>query len=209
MSIVNQLACSLGRRDEVPNQELAKKIATQSDAGAVTELIGLLNHKNKDIQHDAIKVLYEAGTLNPALISPHIEIFLDLLKSKNNRLQWGAMTAIQAATLENPGLIFESLPDIVTAANSGSVITKDYAVNILIDLCSLEKYHSDTFELLREQLLTSPVNQLPMYAERALPVITKTSKEAFVQTLNLRIPDIDKESKQKRVIKVIKKAQSI
>lgn len=209
MSIESQLASSLGRRDEVPNQELAAKIAAGSDAGAVKELTGLLKHKNKDIQHDAIKVLYEIGALNPALLSPYTDTFLTLLKSKNNRLQWGAMTALQTVTLQNAELIFESLPEIIAAANSGSVITKDYAVNILVDLCSLEKYHNDAFGLLREQLLTSPVNQLPMYAERALPVITKSSKEAFIQTLSLRIPDIDKESKQKRVVKVLKKAQSI
>jgi hypothetical protein len=209
MSIESQLASSLSRRDEVPNQELAAKIAGQSDTGAVKELIDLLKHKNKDIQHDAIKVLYETGTLNPSLLSPYPDTFLALLKSKNNRLQWGAMTALQTITLQKPELIFESLPEIILAANSGSVITKDYAVNILIDLCSLEKYHSDAFELLKEQLLTSPVNQLPMYSERALPFITKATKERFIQTLTSRISGIDKESKQKRVIKVIKKAQSI
>jgi hypothetical protein len=35
MSILNKLASSLNRRDEVPNQELAKQIAKASDAKAM------------------------------------------------------------------------------------------------------------------------------------------------------------------------------
>ena len=39
MTILNKLACSLGRRDEVPNQELAEQIVAANDAAAVKELI--------------------------------------------------------------------------------------------------------------------------------------------------------------------------
>lgn len=71
MSIINQLASALGRRDEVPNQELAKKIAETNDEAAVQELVENLQHKNKDIQNDCIKVLYEIGELKPGLISTY------------------------------------------------------------------------------------------------------------------------------------------
>lgn len=61
MSIIDQLASSLGRRDEVPNQELAEKIAAAKDKKAVKDLVDNLANKNKDIQSDCIKVLYEIG----------------------------------------------------------------------------------------------------------------------------------------------------
>ena len=35
MSVMNKLASSLNRRDEVPNQELAKQIAAKKDKNAV------------------------------------------------------------------------------------------------------------------------------------------------------------------------------
>jgi hypothetical protein len=49
MSILNQLATALNRRDEVPNQELAKKIVKSKDKDAVKELVDNLNNKDKNI----------------------------------------------------------------------------------------------------------------------------------------------------------------
>src|SRR5690349_22821742 len=45
---------------------------------------------------DSIKVLYEIGTEKPALIAKHSQVFTKLLQSKNNRMQWGAMAALDA-----------------------------------------------------------------------------------------------------------------
>jgi hypothetical protein len=205
MSILNKLASALDRRDELPNEELAKQIADKNDNEAVKELVANLSNKRKDIQNDCIKVLYEIGERKPALIAAYAKEFIDLLDSRNNRLQWGAMTAINTITLENPKLIYGSLSKIIAAADNGSVITKDHAVNILISLCSLNQYTENAFSLLIEQLLNSPTNQLPMYAEKAIPVINEKNKQLFVKTLASRINDIGKETKRKRVEKVIKK----
>jgi HEAT repeat protein len=205
MSIISKLASSLNRRDEGPNEALAKQIAEKNDKNAVKELIENLSNKNKDIQSDCIKVLYEIGEQKPALIAGYAEAFIGLLKSKNNRLQWGAMTAINTITPEVPEMVYAAIPQIIAAADSGSVITKDHAVNILIKLGSVKEYADSAFALLREQLLSSPVNQLPMYAERALPIINDKNKDEFIKTLTSRLPDIEKETKRKRVEKVIKK----
>jgi hypothetical protein len=205
MNLVEQLASSLGRRDELPNEELAKKIAENNDEGAVQELIENLQHKSAAIQNDCIKVLYEAGERKPAIIAGYTPTFLDLLSHKNNRLQWGAMTALYAIVKEYPKTIHENLARIVAAADSGSVITKDNVVKILISLCTFKAYASDAFTLLNEQLLNSPTNQLPMYAELAIPVINDDNKGIFVKTLMSRLDDIEKDTKRKRVEKVIKK----
>jgi len=205
MSILNKLASALNRRDELPNHELAKQIADKNDKEAVKELVANLSNKSKDIQNDCIKVLYEIGEHKPALIAAYAKEFIELLDHKSNRLQWGAMTAINAITLENPKLIYASLARIIAVADQGSVITKDHAVNILIKLCSLKQYADDAFSLLVEQLLNSPTNQLPMYAEKAMPIINEKNKQLFVKTLSSRLNDIEKETKRKRVEKAIKK----
>ncbi len=205
MSIINQLASSLGRRDEAPNQALAKTVAENGDKKAVKELVENLNHKNKDIQNDCIKVLYEIGELKPELIANYINDFLAVLGHKNNRLQWGGMTALNYISKIKPKAVFENLPQIIEAAEQGSVITRDNAVNILINLAAVPKYASDAFDLLIDQLLNCSTNQLPMYAERALPIINEKNKAVFVETLNMRLDDIEKESKRRRVEKVIKK----
>jgi len=205
MSIIPKLASSLDRRDEVPNQELAKQIATKKDKKAVQELIENLNNKSKDIQKDCIKVLYEIGEINPSLVSDYAKEFIELLDNKNNRLQWGAMTALGTITTERPKEIYAALPTILLTADKGSVITTDHAVNILIKLCSIKDYSTNAFSLLIEQLLRSPTNQLPMYAERAIPIVDDKNKTLFVKTLISRLEDIDKETKRTRVEKVIKK----
>jgi len=87
MNVIYKLASSLNRRDELPNQKLAKEIAAKNNKVAVKELIDNLSNKNKDIQHDCIKVLYEIGGTNPNLIVNHLKIFVVLLTHKNNRLQ--------------------------------------------------------------------------------------------------------------------------
>jgi hypothetical protein len=206
MNIEDKLASSLGHRDEGPNQKLAKEIASKKDKKAIQELVALLSNKNKDIQNDCIKVLYEIGELQPALISKYAKEFLSLLSNQNNRLQWGAMTALNTITLEDSKTIYASLSKIMKASDNGSVITKDHAVNILIKLCSVKQYQNKAFALLIEQLLTSPTNQLPMYAERAIPVVDDKNKGAFIRALTSRLDDIEKESKRKRVEKVIRMA---
>ena len=205
MTVINKLASSLNRRNEVPNQKLAKQIANKNDKKSVKELVDNFFHKSKDIQNDCIKVLYEIGERKPALVANYVKEFIALLDNKNNRLQWGAMTALNTITLENPKAIYSALPKIIATADKGSVITKDYGVNILIKLCSVKQYADSAFSLLIEQLLNSPTNQLPMYAEKAMPIISDKNKTLFIKTLTSRLGDIEKDTKRKRVEKVINK----
>ena len=87
MTIIDKLASSLNRRDEGRNQELAQQIAGRNNKKAVKELVDNLNNKSKDIQNDCIKVLYEIGECDPALIADCAKEFVALLSRKNNRLQ--------------------------------------------------------------------------------------------------------------------------
>ncbi|HRI04440.1 MAG TPA: hypothetical protein PLL77_11920 [Pyrinomonadaceae bacterium] len=205
MSIIPKLATSLNRRDEVPNQELAAGIVKSKDVAAVGELVENLSNKNKGIRNDCIKVLYEIGYVEPKLIGDHMSAFIALLTSKDNRLQWGAMYALGCVVKERPADIFVALPHIIDAADRGSVITRDGCVNILISLAAIAKYAPEAFSLLLKQMLTCPTNQLPMYAERALPIINATNRDGFIQLLTTRLDEIEKESGRKRVEKVIKK----
>ncbi|RJE88736.1 hypothetical protein D3P07_12170 [Paenibacillus sp. 1011MAR3C5] len=205
MTIIDKLATSLNRKDEGPNQELAQYIADIEDREAVRELMDHLTNKDKDIQSDCIKVLYEIGNRKPSLVAGYSKEFLTLLDHKNNRLVWGAMTALDAITLESPEVIYAALDQIVDRMDKGSVITKDHGVNILIKLCSVPSYADHAFTLLIEQLKRCPTNQLPMYAENAISIVNDTNKAPFIHTLFSRLDDIDKDTKRKRVVKVIKR----
>ncbi len=209
MSIIDTLAISLGRRDEVPNKELAGEIVRRNDRKAVEELIAALHGKDKNIQSDCIKVLYEIAEQKPTLIARHVRTFIELLENKNNRLIWGAMTAIDAVTSDQHAAVYGALATLINAADTGSVITRDHLVNILIKLSSLKQYAKKTFPVLITQLKTCPLNQLPMYAERALPAMSGKNTVAFVKVLTSRLDEIEKESGRKRIETVLKRTQII
>jgi hypothetical protein len=206
MSVLDQLATALGRRDEVPNQELARRIVREGDAAAVQELVNNLAHKNKAIPSDCIKVLYEIGAANPDLIAKYYKEFGKLLESRNNRLVWGAMMALDTIVLKQPKGVHRMMSKILkTADSSGSVIARDHAVGILAKLATLKPYRRDSIALLIEQLMSCPNNQFAMYVEMSAPVIDEESREKFRKVVEKRARDLERESQKKRVTKVLKK----
>jgi hypothetical protein len=204
MSVINKLATALNRRDEVPNQELAKEIVRTNDRRGVKELVENLANKDKRFQSDCIKALYEIGFRAPDLISPYYREFAALLNSKNNRLVWGAMTALDSIAAKEPKQIYSLLRKLLDVADSGSVITRDHLVGILVKLGAMKQYADKCVPLLIEQLMNCPNNQFPMYAEMSLPVVTKKNRKAFQNVLARRLEALEKESQRKRIAKVLK-----
>jgi len=208
-NIIEKLATSLGRKDDVPNQELAKEVALKNDKEAIKELIDILSEsKDKKIQSDCIKTLYEIGYIKPELIAEYYDFFIELLKNKNNRLVWGAMIALKTISEIKPKEIFENLPIILEVTEKGSVISNDNGVGILINLMKKQELYDDVFPLLTEQLKICVPKQLPMYAERTLPVLKEKDKNEFIALLNKRINELKKESQIKRIKKVLKKLKT-
>jgi hypothetical protein len=203
MSVIPKLSSSLGTSKQGPNEKLAAEIAEKKDKKAIKELIDHLGEKK--LQGDCIKVLYETGERVPELIAPYDKVFLELLSGKNNRLAWGAMTALDCIASVNPAGMFKQLPLILKVADEGSVITRDHAVNILIKLSEDKKYSATTLPLLLEQMKTCPTNQLPKYGEDSVHIITDKYKPVFVKALTARLSEYEKETKRVRLEKVIKK----
>ena len=206
MKVIDLLATSLNKRDDKANQALALEIIKGSHADWIKELVENLCHKDKNIQSDCIKVLYEIGEQGaPELIAPHLRDFGRTLGSKNNRLIWGAMTAIDMISSVNPGEVFKLLPEIINAIEKGSVITIDHGVGILANLSADSRFAPKTFPLLVEQLIKCPVKQLPMYAEKSLAAVNQNNKKQFAEILESRLPETEKDSQKKRLMAIIKK----
>ncbi len=205
MPIIESLASSLGRRDEVPNVELAARLSERGDSAAVAELAALLFHKKADVSGDAVKVLYEIGARRPELVAPHATALFDLLKSKVNRLVWGAMTGLDAVAAAAPQVVFERLGEVMSAAERGSIIAKDRAVWIFTKLAVNPDYRGDVMPLLFELMGKAADGQFPSYCEMALPVVGAGERTEFAAMLRGRLADLPKESQRKRVEKVLKK----
>ena len=134
MSVAEKLASALGRNDERPNVALARELAAAPDDAAIAELAGLLTAGDRPVRHDAIKVLYELGERRPELIAPHLDVFVSLLQTRDNRMLWGALSALAALGTTKPHELAARLDAILAAADRGSVIARDKAMKLLSDL---------------------------------------------------------------------------
>ena len=202
MSVLGRLASALERNDERPNVELAEALVAKPDRAAIAELAQALSTGSVAIQNDAVKVLYEIGERNAALVAPHADAFLALLESRNNRNVWGAMAAIDTIAAARPRDVAAHLGDILSAADKGSVIAKDKAMSILAKLALAGE--TKAMPALLERLASAAVNQFPMYAELALPAVGGHTAR-FEAILTGRLKTIKQPAKRARVEKVLRK----
>lgn len=208
-SVIEQLASSLGKRDEKPNIDLAVKIAKSGNEIQLNELFTILSRKKPALRNDAIKVIYEIGERKPEMICKHVKDFIALLKHKDNRMKWGAMTALSSISKTQPKLLVPFLVEVVNAMDEGSVITRDHGIYILANLATLPKQHKDCMELLLEQLEKAPVNQVPMYAEKTAAVVSPPFMKRMIAVLKSRADVMEVPTKAKRIEKVIKQLNAL
>lgn len=207
MSALEQIAFFQNRRDEAPNQELARELASVGDAAGIREIVEGLNHKNPNVQSDCVKVLYEVGYTDPALIDGYVDVFLDLLKRKNNRLVWGAMIALSTiAGLKGPE-IAARVGEVQRAMEGGSVITVDNGVKILTEVAkSSAECEQAVLPYLFNHLANTRAKDIPQHAEKIVEAVGAGSKQAFVDILQSRMAELSA-PQAARVRKVIKTAE--
>ena len=201
--MLNQIASALHRKDEAPNVQLAGKLAISQDSGGISEIVsGLM--MDKATANDCIKVLYEIGEQNPTLIVPHVYVFLDLLKSKNNRLVWGAMTALSKISVLCPQKIFERWEDVYAAFETGSVITVDNSISVFAGLCKANpECERKVLPILMNHFANCRAKEIPQHLERASICVTSCNAEQFQSVVQKRYNEMTK-SQQARVTKVLK-----
>ncbi len=208
MTILDHLASSLGRRDEVPNQELARQLASARDTDGIREIAEALWNKDKNIQADCVKVLYEVGYLAPDLVAPYALDFLKLLKSRNNRLVWGGMIGVSTIGTLAAHELYPRWDEIRKAMDAGSVITKDAGVLALAGVASADPaYNEAIFPYLLEHLRTCRPKDVPQHSEKTLTAVNPENKAAFIAALEKRLEDLQG-AQLKRVQKVIQAARN-
>ncbi len=206
MSAIERLASSLHRRDEVPNQELAKDLVRRSDRQGIREIAENLRNKDRNIQNDCIKVLYEIGYLEPSLVAPYSENFMELLGSKNNRMVWGAMLALSTVATLRADRLFRRYRLVEKAVETGSVITQDNGIAVLAAIASKgREYRKRIFPFLLKHLETCRPRDIPQHSEKSLPAVDARNKESFIKVLRKR-SGLLSTPQLKRVTKVILEA---
>jgi hypothetical protein len=191
MSVLDKIAFFQNRRDEVPNQQLAKELAETEDKAGVAEITQNLGHKNKNVQSDCLKVLYEIGYLKPELIAKYAPEFLALLKSKNNRMVWGAMIALATVADKKPKDIYAQLNLVTDTIDHGSLITVVWGIKALAKVAAANQTYQQTiFPYLMAQLKKCIPRDVPMHAQSILPAIDPTNKQQFLSLIETRKPEL-------------------
>lgn len=207
MSVLGKLASALDRNDEVPNQLLAKEIAAANDHAAVRELVDNLDNKNRAIQHDCIKVLYEIGTLKPELIGGYVQQFVNLLGSRDNRMIWGSMTALGSVASLKARDLWPHTDAIIRATDHGSAITQDWGIRVLADVAATDATYAEKIvPYLKTFLQKCQPKDLPRHTASIMPIIDSTNRAEIGSLLAARRPEL-KPAQAARLDQLLRKIQ--
>ncbi|MBU4224343.1 MAG: hypothetical protein KKC71_00785 [Chloroflexi bacterium] len=207
MSVLNRIAYFQERRDEVPNQELARELAESDNRVGIQEIAENLWNKDTNVSFDCIKVLYEVGYIKPELIAEYVSDFLKLMKNKHNRLVWGAMLALSTIAALRADEIYAQRDEIQKVMDKGSVITVDNGVKIMALVASHNKaYGREIFPYLLNHLRTCRPKDVPQHSEKIVVAVNAGNKSEFIAVLEKRMEDLQG-AQLTRVKKVIKEAE--
>ena len=188
MSVLHKIAYFQGRRDEVPNQELAAALAASEDSEGIREIAANLWRQNSNVQSDCVKVLYEIGYVKPGLIAPFADDFVRLLRSRHNRLVWGAMIALSTVAEIAADVIYPRVAEIQQAMADGSVITVDAGILTLARLAaSSEDRRAALMPFLLDHLRTCRPKDVPQHAEKIVGAVTTASRDEFIAIVQRRM----------------------
>lgn len=208
MSILDELANAQGVKSDVPNQKLARKLTEHNNSDEIKVIVENLGNKDKSIQSDCIKVLYEIGYIKPILISDYVNELIKLLNSRNNRLVWGGMIALSTIASLKAKEIFEQRETIKKVLEKGSVITADAGIKTISQVAaSGGKYNKALFPYLIECIKTCRPKSVAQYSESIFEAVSEENKTQFIKAVNER-KDILNPSQLKRVDKLLKKLRN-
>ena len=203
--MIEKIAYNLGRNDEEPNINLAVLLNDTKNKEGIKEIVEGLKSKKKEVANDCIKVLYEIGERTSELIAEYVYDFIQLLKSKNNRLVWGGMTALSKITFIKHKEIYEKFDIVKNAYETGSVITVDNAVSVFAELCKAdEKYENVIFQHILNHLMTCNPREVGQHSERAFVCVNKRNSKEFADVLLKRRESLT-DAQKGRIDKLIKK----
>jgi len=206
MSTLDKIAFFQNRRDEVPNQLLAKELAETKNEQGIQEIVENLDNKNKNVRSDCLKVLYEIGYLDPGLIADYGKDFLRLLESKDNRMIWGAMIGLATIADRHPEELWAQIDDIIRITESGTIITLVWGIRVLARVSAAdERYKDKIFPFLLNQIRACLPRDVPTHTESILCAVDHKNKGELLSILEARRVELTPAqlTRFKRVLKQI------
>jgi len=209
MSAIQKIAYYQGIRSEVPNQVLARELFNTRDVSGIQEIVNGLDQKEQSVCSDCLKVLYEIGYLDPTLIAPHVNRFLTLVNSKDNRMVWGAFIALATVASLKSDEISIQIPTLIEVFNKGSVITVVWGMRLFASLAAASSHHARILiPIMLHTLKTCLPRDIPTHAESMLPCISLDERDLVLEVLRSRFPQMSP-AQAARCKKVVRKIESL
>lgn len=207
MTYIHQISFYQNERGEGPNRALAEKLVKEKNTQGMEEMISYVNNKNKSIASDCLAVLYISSYSQPSLIADYVPTFLNLLKSKNNRMVWGSMIALANIAHLKTAELFKEIDFILSTIRTGTLITEVWGIKLLANLSQ----HEATY---KAKLLPILFNYLegcrPIDFASRVEVIAKTihsdeEKEVVHRIIKLKSTELSpaQEKKLKTVLRKV------
>jgi len=153
MSIIPELSSQLGRKDDLPNKVLGKKLVETEDLAGIHEAIELLSHVDRKIQIDCLGVLEQVALLKPDLVEGSFDKLLDHIFGKDNRLIWQSMIILAQIADQKATQIMDQYQELIQVIDRGSVITRDNGIKVLAKAGRANPaYEKEVFPYLLDQL---------------------------------------------------------
>jgi hypothetical protein len=208
MTVLEKISFYQNRRDEVPNQELARQLSKTGDKEGIQEIAANLWNKNQNVRSDCLKVLYEIGYIKPELVAGYVQEFLKLLEDRNNRMVWGAMIGLGTTAALRPGEVWEQVDTVISAVEQGSVISVVWGIKVLSQVAAADPvYNEKLFPLLLARLQQCHPRDVPTFAEHVLVAVNPANQEDFLIVLKSRMRDL-RPTQNVRLKKVIKSLEA-
>lgn len=207
-SAIQKIAWFQQIRSEIPNQQLAHELAKLKDENEINEIATGLNHHEKNVRSDCLKVLYEIGYINPTLIAPFVRKFLQLLRSKDNRMVWGAMIALATISRLRPAEIWADFNVLMDIFNKGTVITRVWGIRLFTGLAAENSEYSQVlFPVMLHTLETCIPRDVPTHVESMLPAMNPGNSDLILQLFKARAAEFSA-AQQTRIRKLEKQIRS-
>lgn len=207
-STIQKIAWFQHIRSEIPNQQLACELAKFKDENGINEIATGLSHREKNVRSDCLKVLYEIGYMDPALIAPFVHQFLQLFRSKDNRMVWGAMIALATISRLRPAEIWADINFLIGIFNKGTVITRVWGIRLFAGLAAENNAYAQVlFPVMLHTLETCIPRDVPTHVESMLPAINPGNSELILQLLKARAAEFSA-TQQTRIRKLEKQIRS-
>ena len=203
---IEKISYHQGIRDETPNKELSRL----EDHEGIREISSYLYDKNKSIASDCLAVLYTIGYEKPELIQEYADTFLDLLKSKNNRMVWGGIIALANIAPLMADQLFKQIDLILDTIKKGTVITEVWGLKTLVSLSlANDSYKATLLPVLFDYLEKCRPIDFATRVETIIPAITQSAeKEAFDLIIESKRSELSP-GQEKKLNAVLKKAPFI